>query len=267
MISKHRSVLPAAALLLAISATGNANPTPQQEVQRADRFEARIYKTTRGPEIPFRLLVPWNYDRLQSWPLVIMLHGSGERGTDNKAQLKNDGSVLASDENREKFPSFVLVPQCPDKFSWSSIKFANGGIQVLPEESPVEANLLKVIADIRKEFNIDSKRLYITGLSLGGFGTWDILSRYPDMFAAAAPVCGGGDPTKAVRFAKVPIWAWHGEVDGTVNLEMSKKMIEALKAAGGDPKLTIVPNVGHDSWWTAYESPELWDWMFKQIKK
>src|SRR5207244_7702516 len=122
-------------------------------------------------------------------------------------------------------------------------------------------------AALQKEFSIDPKRLYITGLSMGGYGTWDLISRHPELFAAAAPICGGGDEDQAEKIAKLPIWIFHGAKDQAVPVERSRNMVTALKKAGGEPKYTEYPDVGHDSWVRAYKDPELFAWLFAQKKK
>jgi predicted peptidase len=124
--------------------------------------------------------------------------------------------------------------------------------------------LLELIPALRKEYGIDPKRIYVTGLSMGGFGTWDLIARKPDWFAAAAPVCGGADEATAATISKIPVWAFHGDQDGAVKPSRSRNMVEALKKAGGEPKYTEYKGVGHDSWNPAYKDPELMKWLFRQ---
>ena len=133
--------------------------------------------------------------------------------------------------------------------------------------APAMRMALEAIEQLRKEFKVDSRRLYVTGVSMGGYGTWDLLWRQPAMFAAAAPICGGGDPEKASLFAGVPLWAFHGGADKTVPTQKSRDMIEALKKAGGTPHYTEYPGVGHDSWTQTYKNPEFYEWLFAQQKK
>ena len=119
---------------------------------------------------------------------------------------------------------------------------------------------------MQKEFSIDADRIYVTGLSMGGFGTWDVIQRHPERFAAAVPICGGGDPAHAEQIAQVPIWAYHGDNDAVVKVERSRDMIAAIKDSGGTPRYTELPGVGHDSWTAAYTSPDLYAWMFAQTR-
>jgi predicted peptidase len=232
-----------------------------------ERFEARIYKAKSGPDIPYRLLVPWNYDAAQIYPMVLELHGSGERGDDNRVQLGNGLSTLAEDKYRAEYPCFVLVPQCPEHGFWvSGVDFQNGLRVTSKKPAPELVNVMHILDGLRHEFKIDPDRIYITGLSMGGFGTWDALDYWPNLFAAAAPICGAGHPQDAKRFAKTPIWVWQGAADPVVPPARSEEMVEALKKAGGMPRFSEVPGVGHDVWWKAYNDPEFWQWLFAQRK-
>lgn len=231
-----------------------------------DPFEAKMYKDAAGKTLPYRLLKPLDYDPKQKYPLVIFFHGVGESGHDNARQVGNGIRVFATEENRKKFPCFLAAPQCESGLMWVNTPWT------LPEhvqpEKPSEPMRLamEMCESLEKEFSIDTKRLYITGLSFGGFGAWDAITRYPDVFAAAIPVCGGADEHKAPLVAKLPIWAFHGDKDGVVKTIRSQHMIEAIKKAGGNPKYTEYPGVGHDSWNKAYAEPELLPWLFAQKK-
>jgi predicted peptidase len=230
-----------------------------------DRFETRTFQDG-DYKLPYRLLKPKPFDDKQKYPLVIFLHGAGERGDDNEKQLVHGMNDFASDEIMAKYPAFVIAPQCPSGEAW-------GGIRRLAKSPTPEGQLtaalsatLKVVDTVRKEFPIDDKRIYITGLSMGGYGTWDALAKRTDLFAAAAPICGGGDPASVVTMKNVPIWAFHGADDKTVPADRSREMIDALKAAGATPKYTEYPGVGHNSWSQTYSNPEFYAWLFAQRK-
>jgi predicted peptidase len=230
-----------------------------------DRFEARTFEAGSF-KLPYRLLKPKDYDAAKKYPLVIFLHGAGERGSDNEKQLVHGMNDFASDEVMAKYPAFVIAPQCPAGETW-------GGINRLartptPDDklAPALEATLAAAAALQKEFSIDERRIYITGLSMGGYGTWRALAVSPELFAAAAPICGGGDPSAVEKFKHIPIWAFHGAEDKTVPVEQSRQMIEALKAAGASPKYTEYPGVGHNSWAPTYNNPELYAWMFEQRK-
>lgn len=232
----------------------------------AEFYEARVYKNEKGEALKYRLMVPKDYSPsgTEKYPLVLFLHGAGERGDDNGKQLVHGTKEFAKDENRQKFPCFVIAPQCPDGKKWSEVDWS-ADTHKQPEEESISLKLAReLMASLEKEFRIDTKRLYVTGLSMGGYGTWDLVSRTPDLFAAAIPVCGGGDETQAERLTKLPIWVFHGDKDTAVKPERSRRMVEAIKKAGGSPKYTEYPNVGHDSWSQTYSNPDVIAWLFAQ---
>ncbi len=232
-----------------------------------DMMEKTTYKDAAGKVLRYRLLKPDNYDPKQSYPLVVFLHGAGERGDDNTKQLIHGVAEFAKPENRKLHPCFLVAPQCPAGQKWSDVDWGADSHK-MPQEPAEPARLvLELIAAMQKDYSIDKKRIYITGLSMGGFGTWDLIARKPDLFAAAVPVCGGGDEATAPAIAKLPIWAFHGAKDTVVKPSRSVHMIDAIKKAGGDPKYTEYPNVGHDSWVKAYQDPEMMKWLFSQKKE
>src|SRR5207249_4271134 len=151
-----------------------------------------------------------DYDAAKKYPLVLLLHGAGERGTDNQAQLKHGAPLFTKPEVRAKFPSFVLVPQCPKDQTWSAVKGWTGPVSYSEEPTDPMTLALGALDAVLKEFSIDPDRLYVTGLSMGGYGTWDLLTRAHGRWAAAAPVCGGGDPARIAAAKNVPVWAFHG---------------------------------------------------------
>ena len=229
-----------------------------------DDFETRVFQGKASQTLPYRLLKPQNYDPQKSYPLVLFLHGAGERGEDNKAQLLHVVGVFASKENRERFPCFVVAPQCPEGKRWVEVDWAAKS-HTQPEEPSVPMALtVELVKQLSKEFHIDPQRQYVIGLSMGGYGTWDILTRHPDMFAAGVPICGGADENTAPRIAKLPIWVFHGEVDSVVPTIRSKNMIAALERAGGKPRYTEYPKCDHNSWTPAIQEPDLLPWLFAQ---
>ena len=229
------------ALLLAMTA-----PLAAADDHR-DRFAAQTFK--HGDfELPYRMLSPKAVAADIKYPLVIFLHGAGERGTDNKIQLEHGMNDFASDAIMEKYPAYVVAPQCPPERKWVEVDWTLESHTIPDEPSVPLAATFALIETLRQELPIDDRRIYLTGLSMGGYGTWDALARKPDLFAAAAPICGGGDPAVAAKFKHVPLWAFHGDQDTAVKPKRSREMIEALKAAGGTPKYTEYPGVGHDSW-------------------
>ena len=229
-----------------------------------DRFEKREFSDADGGKLPYRLLKPKDYDVKKKYPLVVFLHGAGERGTDNNAQLVHGMADFADDKIMEKYPALVIAPQCPEGKQWVEVPWTADEHRMPEQPSMPLRQTLELIAALQREFPIDSTRIYITGLSMGGFGVWDAIQRHPDLFAAAAPVCSGGDATLARKIKDVPVWAFHGDEDGVVKVRRSRDMISALKEAGGSPKYTEYKGAGHDSWAATYRDPELYAWLFAQ---
>lgn len=228
------------------------------------RYEARQYADAEGAKLLYRLLKPKDYDPQTKYPLVLFLHGAGERGDDNIRQLVHGMNDFASDEIMAKYPCFVVAPQCPKEQKWVDVNWSAPSHETPALAAGPLRLSMEAIASLEKEFAIDPARIYVTGLSMGGYGTWDAIARYSGRFAAAAPICGGGDPAQAKKIASTPIWAFHGGKDGVVNPKRSRDMIEAIKAAGGTPKYTEYPDAGHDSWTATYKNPEFFAWLFAQ---
>lgn len=228
---------------------------------QAAEYEPRVFAAPNLQALPYRLLQPGKHEG--KVPLVIFLHGAGERGDDNAAQLRHGAPAFL--KAQDKFPSYVIAPQCPKDQKWADVDWSKP-FTVLPADlSPSAKSLMALLDALPKEFpDIDLDRVYLTGLSMGGFGTWDLLERFPERFAAGAPVCGGGDPAHAAKIAKLPIWTFHGDKDGAVAIVQTRNMVAALEAAGGKPLYSEYPNVGHSSWTNAYTEPEFMPWLFAQ---
>ncbi|MCU0446340.1 MAG: prolyl oligopeptidase family serine peptidase [Microscillaceae bacterium] len=220
--------------------------------------------TTKPDTLPYRLLKPVDYDPAKKHPLVVFFHGAGERGTDNKLPLTHIAPLFLKPENRNNFPCFVLVPQCPKNVKWVDTDWKLEQ-HTQPEKISVPMEMaMQLIENLQKEYAIDAKRIYATGLSMGGFATWDIVARFPKKFACAVPVCGGADEKTAKKIKDLPIWAFHGALDKVVLPSRSRNMVKALQEAGGKPKYTEYSDVHHDSWKRAYATPDLLKWMFEQ---
>ena len=233
--------------------------------QDLDGFEPRMFTGSKGLTLPYRLFKVKNPVAGTKYPLILFLHGAGERGTNNAAQLMaNMGAkVWATDENQAKHAAYVIAPQCPADKQWVDTPWANGSYML--DSVPVSDQLttaLEIADEIAEEFATDPARQYITGLSMGGFGTWDAIMRNPMRFAAAIPVCGGADPTKADLLKDLPIWTAHGDMDTVVPLKGTQDMVAALMAAGSDVKYDEYPGVGHDAWTMTYGNQEIVDWLF-----
>lgn len=219
--------------------------------------------------MPYRLLVPEGAESVgaagsRRWPLILFLHGAGERGDDNLAQLKYFPTDMASPERRAERPTFLLAPQCPARRAWSAASLEDLRTGV-PAQVPDEARaVLELLDRVVEEYPVDTARIYLTGLSMGGFGSWYLAAIRPEKWAAVVPICGGGSPEAAPRMRGIPIWAFHGARDPVVPPEKSREMVRALEAAGAKPAYTEFPDAGHDSWTPAYRHPELLPWLFAQ---
>lgn len=226
-------------------------------------FSYEKYVNAKGETLNYRQLVS-DYDPINKYPLVIFLHGSGERGNDNEAQLKWGVLNFASDQNMKIHPSIIIAPQCPENMGWDN--FSEKDMSIQPSPSMPMKLLKELIDEVISKLPVDTNRIYITGLSMGGFGTYDAITRYPELFAAAVPVCGGGDVTKAQSIAHIPIWIFHGALDGAVNPVLAQNMVESLTKAGAHPGYTQYPETGHFSWIAAYSDTMMMEWLFSQHK-
>lgn len=224
-----------------------------------DQFEAHTFTLKSGYKLPYRLLKPEKIEPGKKYPVVLFLHGAGERGDDNAKQIRNGVERLADPALRAKYPCFVLVPQCPRESFWG---FAPESKNTVPDQ-PLNAALALLDETLKKE-PVDKQRVYVIGLSMGGMATFKVLQARPRFFAAAVPICGDGDASKARVYSRVPLWIFHGDKDTVVRPDGSKRIAEALKKAGGNPKLTLFPGVGHNAWTPALKGTETWDWLFAQ---
>ncbi len=201
----------------------------------------------RGKERPYVMYVPRDYRPDRAWPLIVFLHGRGERGDDG-LKPSDVGLGRAIRRNPDRFPCLVVMPQCPDDVYWDK------ALDI------VDAAWQAAVA----EYSVDPARVYLTGISMGGFGTWIYGAAHVDQFAALVPVCGGGKAEDAARLSEVPIWTFHGAKDIVVPPDESRRMVEAVEAAGGKIRYTEYPDLEHNCWDAAYSEPKLAKWLFKQ---
>lgn len=232
-------------------------------------FEKKTYKASNGTELPYRLLLPADYDRTKSYPLVLFLHGAGERGNDNEKQLVHGAKLFLTDENRKNFPAIVVIPQCPTDSYLANVvidRSVNPYKITFDYSKPATAPLTAVIElvnSIFKEEAVNKKRVYITGLSMGGMGTFEAVYRNPKLFAAAAPICGGGDTVRYnKKAAKVPFRIFHGDQDAVVGVNESRAMVAKLKSLKANVRYTEYPGVNHNSWDNAFAEPDFMSWLF-----
>jgi len=231
-------------------------------------FQARELAAPDGGKLLYRLLVPPGYQANGAetkHPLLIFLHGAGERGDDNQAQLKHGRALMES--LARDYGCFVLAPQCPRNKRWVEVDWSARDHRLPEKPSKTMGQLLKLLETLQDEFRIDADRLYVMGLSMGGYGTWGMIQRDPGRFAAAVPICGGADTERAEEIKDVPIWCFHGAEDRAVPTQRSRDIIDAIRKAGGHPKYTEYPGVGHNSWDPAFKEPDLPKWLFAQSRK
>lgn len=231
-----------ATLALCTAGLALAAPAPAKSPQQAR-------STAVKAKVNYLTFLPKSYSaRGDRVPLIVFLHGSGERGTDlDKVKAWGPPAIVEKDRD---FPFMVVSPQIPEGQWW-------------------DAYLLKsMLDDVLKRYNVDPKRVYLTGISMGGYGVWDLASRYPEYFAAVAPICGGGIARLAGRMKDIPVWAFHGLKDDAVPEQESARMVEALKAQGGNVKYTMLPEAGHiEAWVHAYGEAGLFDWFAQQRRQ
>lgn len=242
--------------------------------QLTGAYEEHFY-IQNSDTMPYRLLLPVNYDVQKKYPLIIFLHGSGERGNNNTAQLYHGGNLFLNDSIRKNFPAIVVFPQCAANDRWANMRSRRdslSGLRIItfPADLPPTKDMLLLqglIKYLEKDYPVDKTKLYAGGLSLGGMGTYDLVRRMPGVFAAAFPICGAGNPQLRRKMKKTSWWIFHGQRDSTVYVEYGRQMAEALKRAGAHVKLTIYPDAGHNSWDSAFVEPGLFTWMFSNKLK
>ena len=228
---------------LAVTTTRSAEPAPGTQVEQ--------YHKSGAKTVPYLMYLPKDYASKEKWPLMLFLHGRGESHGPLSIVAKWGPPRLV--ERGENLPYIIVSPQCPSNESWGQ-----PGQQEL---------MLKLLDEIAGKYKVDGDRIYLTGLSMGGYGSWRLAADHPDRFAAVVPICGGGRSEDASKLKDLPIWVWHGTEDTAVPLARSEEMVDAIKAAGGEKiRFTVLEHVGHNSWEAAYATPELYQWMDSQTR-
>lgn len=219
----------------------------------------------------YRLLLPENFDPAKKYPVLFFLHGAGERGKNNEAQLVHGSKLFLTERVRKDFPAIVVFPQCPANDFWANVQIRNTGdrfgFQKGGEPGKAMDLLMTLVNNFRSLKYTDKDRFYVGGLSMGGMGTLEILRRKPKVFAAAFSICGGDTIENVKKYKKVPLWFFHGEKDSVVPVEKSKVVVAELqKLKAPDVKLTLYPDVNHNSWDAAFAEPGLLPWLFSHRK-
>lgn len=236
----------------------------------ATGYEKKVFVSEQGDSLLYRLLTPETLKGGEKYPLVIFLHGAGERGADNEKQLVHGGQMFLNPVNLERYPAFVLFPQCPEDGYWAydarPESFESGKMPANPELTPVFRAVKQLIDSYIERPDVDKSRIYIMGLSMGGMGTYDMVCRYPDMFAAAIAICGTVNPSRLASAKDVKWRIFHGDADDVVPVGGSRNAYRALKAAGADVEYIEFPGCNHGSWNPAFCYPDFMQWLFAQRK-
>lgn len=241
--------------------------------QNTSRYNKRYY-TQNSDTLLYRIMYPVNFSKEKQYPVVLFLHGAGERGNDNVKQLSHGASLFSSPENLKNFPAIVIFPQCPSNDYWANISVDRTKdpkeYKFLYDKPPTKSLslVMKLLEDVLSNTFVNKNQVYVMGLSMGGMGTFEILYRKPKTFAAAIPICGGGDPNKVKEYAKnVNLWVFHGANDNVVNPLLSINMVSGIIKAGGKPMFNLYDHANHNSWDSAFAEKELFQWLFsKKIK-
>ena len=223
--------------------------------------------------LKYRIMMPKKFDASKQYPIVLFLHGAGERGNDNKAQLIHGSSLFASKKNRKNFPAIVVFPQCPTDSYWANVNIDRSSYPLKIEfpENTTPTKPLKLVMELMDDLAskpyVNKNQIYVGGMSMGGMGTFEILARKPKMFAAAIAICGAGNPNLSKEYAEsTPLWVFHGAKDNVVNPQESLKMVSGILKYGGFPHFTLYAKDTHNSWDSAFAEPELLSWLFSNIK-
>lgn len=239
----------------------------QQELYKEDFF------VRNGDTLKYRILYPKDFSKDIRYPLVLFLHGAGGRGNENHRQLIHGRKLFASEEIRENFPAIIVLPQCPKEDYWSNATVDRSTYPfslTFPENDPPTKSMSLVMdfmdSMIAKPY-VSKEQVYVGGLSMGGMGTFEILSRKPDMFAAAFAICGAGNPILTKNYAqKVPLWIFHGAKDNVIKPQCSMDMVLAIIENGGTPNFNLYADDNHNSWDSAFSEPYLIPWLFSKSK-
>ena len=232
-------------------------------------YHPHVSNDSKRDKFLYRTASPTKMIKDGKYPLLVFFHGAGGRGDNNTGQLLDAGGLQAFEKAgvRTKFKSHIFAGQVPKGERW-----VNVGWSLLGHKMPDISHSMRMAFEALDSFiqdplnQVDSKRIYVMGLSMGGYGTWDAIQRRPDFFAAAVPICGGGDKSLASKLVNIPIWAWHGDKDFVIKPSRSRDMIKAISKAGGLPKYSEIKGRGHNSWVDCWNTDELWKWLYSQSK-
>ncbi|WP_341220336.1 prolyl oligopeptidase family serine peptidase [Polaribacter atrinae] len=244
-----------------------------QQLKKSEDLFLNKMHIVQKDTLQFRMLLPKDFSEDKSYPVVLFLHGAGERGGDNEKQLANGSDLFLNEDTRNSFPAIVIFPQCPENDYWAKLK-ADRTTKPITfnykyKKPPTKA--MALVMDLMDEMAgkpyVKTNQIYVMGLSMGGMGTFEIIYRKPDMFAAAIPICGGGNPKSVSSYAKsIPLWVFHGAKDDVVDPNLSVYMVSAILKNGGFPRFTLYDFANHNSWDPALAEPKLLTWLFSNSK-
>lgn len=237
------------------------------------KFSKEQFHSSNGMTVNYRLLKPQVADSNaeNKFPIVLFLHGQGERGDDNRSQLDNGGKFFAQDSIMLAFPAYVVFPQCPKSYFWSYNTAPErpdpSGLRATKEETPIMTAVMELIESMAQWHEVDASRIYVVGISMGGMAVYDLVCRHPDVFAAAVPICGAVDPERLTSAIGVPFRIYHGKKDDVIPVIASEVAYNTLKSNGGEAELVEFAYEGHDCWDAAFGMPDFLLWIYSKSKK
>ena len=255
-------------VLLMAPSNGEIRVEPGKQLPQSFTVRLDAKPAARDATIRYMLFAPKDYKADgKKWPLMLFLHGLGECSNDDLTRVKIHGPAHFVD-SRPDFPFVVITPQLPPPPGYKEgVAYTSEQIIALAHDAWKPEPLVQLVDHVVAKMNIDPDRVYVTGLSMGGYGTYRLVAAHPERFAAIVAICGGGESEMAGPLSRVPIWAFHGAKDTVVPLAIGQKMVDDIKQAGGDVKFTVYPDVGHDSWKRAYANQEIYDWLLAHKRK
>jgi len=237
--------------------------------KKTSQYEAMNFTAADGHDLPYRILLPENYSKVKDYPLLVFLHGSGERGNDNTKQLAHISSNFLTEDFRKNYPAIIVFPQCAESDTWSPVDEVDGKwfVGQAQNATPSMQALTELLDELIVKYPIQRNRMYVAGLSMGGFGTMELLNRMPETFAAAVSICGGGNRRMVHKYIEVPIWLFHGAKDPVVPVDLSRELATEFNGRNMEYNYTEYPDGGHDVWNKAWDEPKLIPWIFSKKRK
>lgn len=231
-------------------------------------FSAETFTSTTGQQVPYRILLPENYDPKKSYPMMVWLHGRGESGNNNTSQINNGIEKFLEPEVHQKFPGIIVAPQCPANDEWTTMgsKYRTGEQHMTQQPTAIAKASFQLIEHLQKKYKVRTQSTSLVGLSMGGFAVTDWMARRPDLFKKGIAMSGGGDQSKAKILAQSQLWFFHGDKDPVIELSQSQEMVNVIRKNGGQPRLTVLSGRGHGPWKDLVIKPEVLSWLLNSNK-